>query len=156
MKKLLVLADTHGGTAAIDRALIIAGSVDAVIHLGDYTRDAEYIRAKGMQVFNVKGNCDFGSDTKTEVLLHIEGHKILLTHGHTCGVKYSLNRLLYRALEKEADAVFFGHTHTPFNGYEDGVLLLNPGSAWEPRESRPTFALLEADKGVLRAYLKTF
>ncbi len=156
MKRLLVLADTHGGTAAIDRVLIKAGGVEAVIHLGDYTRDAAYIRAKGIQVFNVKGNCDFGTDAKTEVLIYIDGQKILLTHGHTYGVKYSLNRLLYRALEKEADAVLFGHTHMPFNGYEEGVLLLNPGSIWEPRESKPTFALLEAGKGGLRAELKTF
>ena len=108
MKRLLVLADTHGAAAAIDRALHKAGQVDAVIHLGDYVRDAEFIRAKGIEVYGVKGNCDIGSDLETEMLLHIGGKKILLTHGHAYGVKYSLQRLVYRALEVEADAVFSG------------------------------------------------
>jgi putative phosphoesterase len=154
MKRILVLADTHGAIAAIDRVLLQNNSVDTVIHLGDYTRDADYIRSKGREVHSVKGNCDFGADVETEMVLHMEGQKILLTHGHGYGVKYSLQRLLYRALELEANAVFYGHTHTPMNGYEQGVLLLNPGSVSEPRGKKPTYALVEVNNGSFRADLK--
>lgn len=155
MKRLLVLSDTHGATGRIDLAIIKAGRTDGVIHLGDYVRDAEYIRRKGLEVWNVRGNCDIEGGAETELTLHLGGCRLLLTHGHRLGVKYSLQRVFLRAQEMEAQAVLFGHTHTPLNTYEGGILLLNPGSLAEPRNGKATFALLEAEDGTLRASLKT-
>lgn len=154
MKRLLVISDTHGATDALDRLLAKEDRLYGVIHLGDYVRDADYIKTKGFTVYSVKGNCDAGIDQVTEQILHIEGKKIWITHGHTYGVKFSLQRLLYRALELEADAVLYGHTHAAANGYEQGILFLNPGSLSEPRYAKPTYALLEIEGKDIKASLK--
>lgn len=155
MRRLLVLSDTHGATDAIDRVLMSAGQVDDVIHLGDYVRDADFIKAKGFTVYSVKGNCDMNSDIVTEQVLHIGSKKIWITHGHNYGVKFSLQRLLYRAMELEADAALYGHTHIAANGYEQGILFLNPGSISQPRHAKPTYALVEIGDGNVKAVLKS-
>jgi uncharacterized protein len=154
MKRLLVLADTHGSKAVIDCVLIKAKQIDAVAHLGDYVRDARYIREKGYTVYSVKGNCDYGDDAEAETLLQLGGKRLFLTHGHAYGVKYGCDRLICRAMELEAHAALFGHTHIACNQYESGILLLNPGSAAEPRAKKPSFAILEISEGALRADLK--
>jgi putative phosphoesterase len=155
MKRLLVLSDTHGKTTAIDLALMKAGAFDAAVHLGDHVRDALYMRDLGKVVYCVKGNCDPNDEADAEMILHMGGLKILITHGHKYGVKFGRDKLVYRALELEANAVFYGHTHVPYNAYSDGILLLNPGSAAEPRLQRPTFAIAEIESGTIRASLKT-
>ena len=59
MKKILVVSDTHGNRINIDKALQKYSDADIIIHLGDYVRDAEYIRKRtGKRVYSVKGNCD--------------------------------------------------------------------------------------------------
>lgn len=63
--------------------------------------------------------------------------KILFSHGHTFGVKYSLDRIYYKAKEIGAKIVLFGHTHCRYYSYEDGVHILNPGSASCPRDGKP-------------------
>ena len=93
----------------------------------------------------VKGNCDFGG-AEAEELVQILGHKILLTHGHNYGVKYSIDRLCYAAEEKQAEAAFFGHTHRPLVDYYHGILLFNPGSLGEPRGGRGTFGMVLVSK----------
>ena len=41
-----------------------------------------------------------------------DGIKIFFTHGHKWGVKYSTDRLFYKAKEIGAQIALFGHTHT--------------------------------------------
>ena len=38
-----------------------------------------------------------------------------------------INNLFYKALESNANIVFFGHTHNPTYFMEKGILFLNPG-----------------------------
>jgi len=154
-KRLLVLSDTHGRKTAIDLVLAKAGEVDAVFHLGDNIRDALYIRDSGRTVYCVKGNCDLNDEADTEMILHMAGCRILITHGHKYGVKYGRDKLIYRAMELEVDAAFYGHTHVPYNAYFEGILILNPGSISEPRFGKPTFAVAEVQAGTIRANLKT-
>ena len=145
-KRNLVLSDTHRLRAAWYCALRQSGPVDEIFHLGDNVGDAAAIadRAK-VRVTCVKGNCDFGG-AEAEELVQILGHKILLTHGHNYGVKYSIDRLCYAAEEKQAEAAFFGHTHRPLVDYYHGILLFNPGSLGEPRGGRGTFGMVLVSK----------
>ena len=139
--RVLVLSDTHRHLEQMRWAIAQAGQVEYIFHLGDHITDAaqisKYTQAK---VVCVKGNCDYSGPAEQEVFL--EGHKILLTHGHQHAVKYSLHRLSSFAQEKEADAVLFGHTHIPCTEYANGRLLYNPGSVGEPRGGKPTFGIL--------------
>ena len=64
MTKLLVLSDSHGGRAAIERVLMKESkSIDALIFLGDGLRDLELALTKypRLRTYAVAGNCDFGA-----------------------------------------------------------------------------------------------
>lgn len=147
--RILVLSDTHRHLEPMRRAIVQAGEVEYVFHLGDNAADAAQIRKySAAPVLGVKGNCDYVGARTEQIIL--QGQKILLTHGHEFAVKYSLDRLAYFAEEQQAAAVLFGHTHIPCTEYVRGRLLYNPGSLGEPRGRKPTFGILLVTKdGVL-------
>ena len=125
--------------------------VDAIIHLGDYVRDAEYVKTQtDKKVYTVRGNCDIASRARSEIVIRIGGKKILAVHGHKQNVKASLLRLGLYACEKEVDAALFGHTHVPAEQFFEGVILYNPGSLGEPRGRRPSVGIITIDEGGLR------
>ena len=135
--KILVFSDSHSHPKYIERAIEIhKGYADLVIFLGDGIRDIEYIKNRypHLPFIIVKGNCDVFSSAEYRdySVLDLDGIKILITHGHLFGVKSGYDRIMYRAEELGADAVFFGHTHLPLDlpTYvgERKVHLFNPGS----------------------------
>ncbi len=129
MKNVLVISDTHGNVTRAVTACTRSGPVDAVIHLGDGSADADLLRhALDVPVITVAGNCDTGSDAPRERVWECEGKRILLTHGDAYHVKSGLTRLRQRAKEVAADAALFGHTHQRVLENHAGLLLLNPGT----------------------------
>ena len=128
--RLLVLSDAHGDEWAIARAIQSQPTAEAVLFLGDGAADFERA-AQGdrrRRFAAVRGNCDWGSLLPDVDFFFAGGKKLLLTHGHTFQVKWSLGPLLSAARSHRADVVLFGHTHAAMTGYEDGVYLLNPGT----------------------------
>lgn len=125
MKSYLIFSDIHGDTASLSQLKRSAGEFDGVFFAGDGLNGVKN-QFEGKEFYAVKGNCD--SAGEEELLVEIDGVKILLTHGHLYGVKSSYLRILMRARELGAKAVIFGHTHFPTIIEEDGVLLINPGS----------------------------
>lgn len=134
--KLLVFSDSHSHLDKIKEAIELhKAKCDCILFLGDGIKDIEYIKEMYPQIpfFYVKGNCDLmAQDVDTEMLLSLDNFKILITHGHKYGVKGGLGTLAYRARELDADAVFFGHTHVPFDNIIEvsgkNIHLFNPGS----------------------------
>ena len=156
MEKILVMSDTHGNKANIARAIEKFNDVDCIIHLGDYVRDAEYLKSlTSKMVYPVKGNCDIASTVKNKQVIHVGGVKILAVHGHRQGVKLSLLRLGLYAQEKGVDIALFGHTHIPAESFYENVLLLNPGSLGEPRGRKPTVGLITIEQGRYQTAIKT-
>lgn len=127
--KLLVFSDSHGSR---DRMPEVAAqeSPDVIFHLGDGWRDAEALHARYPEIplYQVPGNCDFRSQAEPELLVTIQGKRILLCHGHTYGVKDSLMMAGEAADRLELDAFLFGHTHRPLVSRRGKTLFLNPGS----------------------------
>ena len=151
MKKLLVISDTHGHKAHIAAALSRFNDADMIVHLGDYSRDARHIRTlTATPVYSVKGNCDVGADEEGELMLTVEGVRILALHGHKQTVKSSLLRLGLYAQEKQADIALFGHTHVPIERRFHTVRLYNPGSLGEPRGMRPSVGIVIIDDGKIQ------
>lgn len=146
--KLLVISDTHGHIDRALRLLPLFHDLDAIIHLGDYLRDAEQIQKHtDVRVLAVGGNCD-GVTSKAEAMATFESPfgTLLLTHGHLHEAKKGIDRLLYQAAECQAKAVLFGHTHTPFYGVYDGVSLINPGSlSLSGQQHQGTYAVVFID-----------
>lgn len=150
MKKILVVSDSHTHIDNLQRAVHAAGDVDYVFHLGDHASDMGRVNEVSAEVLCVKGNTDLG-DYPAYVAVTIEGHRIVLTHGHLQRVKSSLLQLSLFAAEQEADVVLYGHTHVVDISYASGGrLLLNPGSIGLPKRGNPSYLLLtiDADTGI--------
>ena len=123
--KYLILSDSHGNIKNLEFA-IKNSHYDKVLFLGDGLKDLKYF--KDIQIEAVKGNCDYFIDHEEVKVLADGKHKIFLTHGHRYGVKYTLDDLVRKAKEINADIVCFGHTHKFTEIEKDGILLVNPGS----------------------------
>ena len=119
---------------------------DAVIHCGDYQRDADSIEDYlGIPMISVPGNCD-GARSRDFQIVFAPGHNILVSHGHAEGIDYGSERLAYLAREQGCDIACFGHTHVPVFREEAGIIFLNPGSLTYPRDgSRGSCAILHVD-----------
>ena len=130
--KLLVFSDTHGREKHIETAIAAhGGNADALIFLGDGIMGANEVFGKYPHIPHicVKGNCDlYAAGEVDEAMIDMGGVKILCMHGHKYDVKSSYIRAAYRAREREADILLFGHTHIPFERREEGLIMFNPGS----------------------------
>ena len=125
MKSYLVFSDVHGDVGSFFKLAEIAKEHDGVLFAGDGYTTVKELPLEN--VYAVGGNCDFCGPT--EIIVSIDGVRILLTHGHKYGVKASLLSLSFRARELNCHVAVFGHTHEPFCAYEGGVMLLNPGAS---------------------------
>ncbi|MDQ0285466.1 putative phosphoesterase [Desulfofundulus luciae] len=142
-----VVSDTHG---KVDRAIKLLNQLeplDLVLHAGDYYHDGRLLaETLEVTVHAVAGNCDFQTGGPGEEVLELAGKKVFLTHGHLYHVHFSLQKLLYRALELQVDVVVFGHTHVRYCQMHEGILFFNPGSVYAPREGHdPGCGLLVID-----------
>jgi len=149
--KLVIISDTHG---EIDKSIEILKSlsdVDLFIHLGDYSKDAKEIQIKtGIDMINVKGNCDINdNEVSEEEIIEVKGKRIFLTHGHRYNIKWGLDNLYYRARELEVDAILFGHIHQPVNIDDGDILIFNPGSISKPRGgSKKSYGIITIDRDI--------
>ena len=157
--KLLVISDTHGRIERAVRLLPLFADADAIIHLGDYLRDAQQLqKLTDVKVVAVGGNCD-GVTSKPEAMTTIETPfgTLLITHGHLHDAKSGIDKLLYQAAECEAKGVLFGHTHNPFYGVFDGVTLVNPGSlTLSGQHNQGTYAVLNIDESGISCSLVNY
>ena len=141
--ELLIFSDSHGRCdgmqTALDRQI---RPPQAICFLGDGLRDTEALFLGRTMLYAVRGNCDWGmhADVPTERTVVLEGHRLLLTHGHLYGVKGGIGALIAHAARMDADVVLYGHTHMLCNtvisaGERIGdvtlirpMYLFNPGS----------------------------
>lgn len=127
--RILVISDTHGCVERAFAAHSQCEPIDAIIHLGDGSDDADLLRdVLQIPVINVAGNCDVTTTAPRERIWECAGHCLLLTHGDRYQVKAGLAKLRQRAVEVDADVVMFGHTHVALYEEISGFTLLNPGN----------------------------
>lgn len=152
--ELIIFSDSHGKADAMKEALSRqVRRPDGVLFSGDGLRDAELLEAE-IPWYKVKGNCDwFGGEYPDEIVMALEGHTLLLTHGHRYSVKSGLGALLYHAAEVGADVVVYGHTHIPElhvvdtgeivagKPLDSPIYLFNPGSIGSPEHQFGTLTL---------------
>lgn len=141
---ILVLSDSHGRVDNMVRA-VEREAPELILHLGDCWRDAERLaeRYPHIPMEHVPGNCDFRPEEPSEKILFLEDCRVLICHGHTCGVKTSLLTAGYKAEQENLDAFLFGHTHKPLVDRRGNTLFLNPGSIG--KGPRPTYAVLTVE-----------
>ena len=130
--KILVLSDSHGNVAAMQRC-VEQIQPQHVLFLGDRLRDAEHLQElfPVLPMDTVPGNCDFGSLDEPERLIELDGVRILMMHGHTRDVKNSGMSAYYAAKEMGADILLYGHTHMSLVDYDGTLYTMNPGAIGE-------------------------
>ena len=96
-----------------------------------------------MPIQQVRGNCDRSSSAKETMIIKSGKKEIFVCHGHTFGVKNSLDTLINTAFSAEVDVVLFGHTHIPYTGHTLAMDLLNPGAIGECPD--PTYGKITID-----------
>lgn len=144
--KIIVMSDSHG-----DRATMIKTvekhlkDADMFLFLGD--GEEEYCEVSAMYPHKsfgaVRGNCDFGSALPGNGCVTVNGKKILYTHGYMQSVKLGLENLIFWARGSGADIVLYGHTHTAYTGFDDGLYIMNPGSLCDARYDPAGYGVIE-------------
>lgn len=123
--RILVLADTHNHLPAKLEAL--AAGADEIWHLGDVVNPSllESIRAIGLPLTIVRGNCD--ANREWPLVADLERN----------GVRFRLIHIPPRQAPPDVDVLLHGHTHVPRDEVRDGVRFLNPGCVTRPNRGAP-------------------
>ena len=146
----------HNGHMTMARQAALQASLECVLfmptkippHKESNKITSESVRSQMVRLA-VAGNNDFFSDLPREDEILLEGHKIMVTHGHNYGVSMDLYGVSEEAAARGCEIVCFGHTHKPVVEKKNGVLVINPGSLSFPRQEgrRPSYAVMELYKG---------
>lgn len=136
--KILVFSDSHGADQPMIDAMNLHKDADAIAFLGDGESDFEEALAacgiapfgpKNVQIWQVRGNCDWRSTEAATILPIICGLRFFVTHGHIQHVKTGYDLLASEARKKGCAAALFGHTHQAYLEDRNGLIMMNPGSA---------------------------
>ena len=157
--RLLVISDTHGRPALIDRVLRRESDAREVFFLGDVVRDIEEIMPEytDRNFHIVRGNCDYFCNYPLfDIAEYREcGVSVYFTHGHRHFVKSGADGILEAAKGVGADIALYGHTHVSGIEYRDGVYIVNGGSLALPRSGAASYAVIDITKaGILPAVKK--
>ncbi len=154
MKTILVVSDTHGRKAGLEKLYPLIAENDYVIHLGDGANDMRDIRSLyPNKVYACAGNCDGISCLPEDGVLEVEDVRIFFCHGHKHQVRLGLDTLAYAAKERDCDVALYGHTHNALISEIGGVTLVNPGSLQTHAWDGGSYAYLVVNKNKVTATL---
>ena len=122
--RIIVLSDTHQYYRNFETIVLRHPDADMFIHLGDGESEYQLLCRNMPEVADkfryIKGNCDYGSEAPlTQTIDLMPGHRVFAT------------------LEEGCDIALYGHTHVSQCTYENGIYVMNPGSASCPRDGNP-------------------
>ena len=93
--KVLIVSDTHGQDENLEETVLREAPFDYLIHCGDVEGREIFIEALAeCPCTIVAGNNDFFTDLPYEEEVTLEGHKILVTHGHHYFVSRDYDKLV--------------------------------------------------------------
>ena len=157
-KKLLILSDSHGNVSNLTAVLNWAkdrlppnDTIAATAFCGDGLSDLH--RAADATGFCgdwklVGGNNDYDYNIPETAIFDFCDHRFFMCHGYRHNIYSGYYGLIAAAKKNNANVVLFGHTHIPCFEYENGILLINPGSISRARSRLgDSFAVLECIEG---------
>lgn len=142
MKKILVMSDTHGNSDAVN--VLTRDYYDYIFFLGDGLDDLGSLEYDS-RLKKVRGNWDFGSRERTDLIVQVEDVMFFLTHGNEYGVKISCVRLYEKVKELKPDVVLFGHTHRIEDYVYNDQRFLNPGALSDKGCGRNTYMVINVN-----------
>jgi putative phosphoesterase len=152
--KIGVISDTHIPYAASQLPSKIYEdfkNVDLILHAGDLVDISVLEELKKMaDVQAVHGNMDAPKVFKLlpeKKIINIGTHSIGLTHGH--GPPFNLIHRVREEFTQKVDVIVFGHSHSPVNKIQDGILFFNPGSPTDRVFAKHnSYGILTVNKGI--------
>ncbi|NIA13203.1 MAG: hypothetical protein GWP08_03920 [Nitrospiraceae bacterium] len=143
------MSDTHGNRTLMHRVadeMRDRFRTDVIYHLGDDFRDAEELGFAGHMVRYVPGLwCREYHEPRVPMRLidDVDGLRVACVHAERD----------LRAVERAAEIVLFGHTHTAGVIKLGRTLYVNPGHLKAPvsRGERASFAIIEVGPEAVRA-----
>lgn len=139
--KVVVVSDSHGTSNLVSEIERWNPDADLYVHCGDLEDNPalfdNWLFARGNNDFFSAGNM------KEQQVIRVGEHRLLVVHSHRCSYMNREMDLVRMAQENDCDIVCFGHTHCSMIKRVHGVLLVNPGSTWSPRDGKePSYAVL--------------
>ena len=138
-KKIVLVSDNHFDKEVLKRIVRDNPDADYFLHCGDSEMNYDEMGPFA----SVRGNNDYDREFPNEKLMQIENLRILMLHGHRYVSYFSNYGLIEIAQERQADVVFYGHTHVFADFKECGIHFINPGSSAYPRDGQgPCYAIV--------------
>lgn len=136
-----LISDTHGRLPAAVHDVFTG--VNRILHAGDIGDPSilEELRLIA-PVVAVRGNMD-----RADWSRQLPSAEILAIGDVCIGVVHDLYRLPDDLVSRGCRVIIDGHTHRALIAEKNGVLHINPGSAGQPRDSRPASVALLQIKG---------
>jgi uncharacterized protein len=126
-----VISDTHG--VLVPEAQKILMGADLIVHAGDIDTPTVLNELNRIApVVAVQGNMDRGDWAS-----HLRETETIEIGEYFLYVLHDVSRLDLDPSAAGIHAVIHGHTHQPSDVLDNGVRLLNPGSATHPRRNTP-------------------
>lgn len=125
------MSDSHRRKSALfDIVEMHMEDADYFVFLGDMDDDFDEVlfAYPRLRHIRVVGNNDFSSPYPFSDELKANGKKVYMCHGHKHYVKHGYSELISYAKNIGADVCLFGHTHTQYTDYIDGLYIMNPGA----------------------------
>lgn len=124
-------------------------NVSTILHTGDSTEAALLeMLGKFGTVYAVRGNMDpepFNNRLSHRLTLIFQGIRFGLIHGYGNQEDTARKHAIETFQFDPCDCIVFGHTHRPFNDYEENRLVFNPGAtttAHYNKTKNPTVGIL--------------
>ena len=114
--KILVVSDTHGNNAVLDKLVKIHPDCDLYLHAGDSESDEQSL----FPFRTVRGNCDYFTTANERLLINTPKGYLLMQHKPN----------IPSDIISEYDVKIFIHGHTHIRRYEiiNNLIILNPGA----------------------------
>ena len=150
-----VFSDTHLTDSADAQAFLlhllnnVLAPVDMILHAGDLVSPELLNIFDGYPMHAVRGNMDPAiPGVPLKKVIQVKDFTIGLIHGW--GPPEGIEERVYREFDDVAlDCLVYGHSHRPVCHHRDGLLLFNPGSATDRRDTEyHSVGLLELDETI--------
>lgn len=143
--RIIVMSDSHGDFAQVQKIVRDNLDADLFVHLGDGEEEIDRVKAlyPDKRFIAVKGNNDWRSTKPITTFFDCNGVRIMATHGDMFSVKWGLERLMKEGVRQNARVVLYGHTHVARSDYLDGRYFINPGSVTDGRMTKPGYLMLD-------------
>lgn len=152
-----VISDTHlrRGQTLPSKVWEELSKVNIILHAGDILNQDLLDELSCLATVEaVQGNCDSWelSHLSEKKIIECEGKRIGLVHGAYGSGKNTPERAFFAFEKGTVDAIVFGHSHSPYLEWREGILLFNPGSPTDKRrELKYSMGLLKIEGSKIQA-----